>query len=43
MNGRIAPAAFYAWGEEARRKKDACEAGEISEGEFLEWLGKSAE
>ena len=39
--GKIEPATFYAWGEEARRKKDACEAGEISEGEFLEWLGKS--
>ena len=42
-SGRIEPSAFYAWGEEARRKKDACEAGEISEGEFLEWLGKGAE
>ena len=42
-SGRIEPSAFYAWGEEARRKKDACEAGEISEAEFLEWLGKGGE
>ncbi len=42
-SGRIEPSAFYTWGEEARRKKDACEAGEISEAEFLEWLGKIGE
>ena len=41
--GKIEPAAFYAWGEEARKRKDACEAGEISEGEFLEWLGNTTD
>ncbi len=39
-SGRIEPAAFYAWGEEARRKKGTCEAGEVLEGAFGEWFGK---
>ncbi len=41
--GKIEPTAFYAWGEEARRKKDACETGDISEREFLDWLGETGE
>ena len=36
--GRIEPDAFYAWSEQAREKKAACEAGTISLEEFTAWL-----
>ena len=38
--GRLGADDFYAWSEEARQKKAECEAGAISQDEFLEWLKK---
>ena len=37
-NGRIDPAAFYAWSAEARQKEAECESGKISFEEFKAWL-----
>lgn len=36
--GKIAPEDFSDWSETARREKARCEAGEISEDEFIKWL-----
>ena len=32
---------FYKWSEQARQKKDECESGVITPGEFAAWLAKS--
>jgi len=29
---------FYAWSEQAREEKDACETGKLPRVEFIEWL-----
>ena len=39
--GRLTKSAFYAWSEEARRKKEACDSGMISPEEFSRWLKES--
>ena len=39
--GRLTKSAFYAWSEEARRKKEDCEGGVISPEEFSRWLKES--
>ena len=36
--GKISQEDFYAWSEQAREKKDACEAGALSVDEFEQWL-----
>ena len=43
MNRRSSRQPSTSGGKEARRKKDAYEAGVISEAKFLERLGKSGE
>lgn len=39
--GRLTRSAFYAWSEEARRKKEDCDGGVISPEEFSRWLKES--
>ena len=39
--GRLTKSAFYAWSEEARRRKEDCDSGAISPEEFSRWLKKS--
>lgn len=39
--GRLTRSAFYAWSEEARRKKGDCDGGVISPEEFSRWLKES--
>ena len=36
--GKISQEDFYVWSEQAREKKDACEAGAMSVEEFAAWL-----
>ena len=37
--GKMTNLEFYEWSEEARNKRDACEAGELSLDDFKLWLG----
>ena len=39
--GKLTKSAFYAWNEEARRKKEDCDGGVISPEEFSRWLKES--
>ena len=39
--GRLTKSAFYAWSEEARKKKEDCDSGVISPEEFSYWLKES--
>ena len=39
--GRLTKSAFYAWSEEARKKKEDCDGGTITPGEFSRWLKES--
>ena len=39
--GRLTKSAFYAWSEEARRKKEDCDSGAITPEEFSQWLKES--
>ena len=39
--GRLTKSAFYAWSEEARRRKDDCDSSVISPEEFSRWLKES--
>ena len=39
--GKLTKSAFYAWSEEARRKKEDCDSGTITPEEFLQWLKES--
>ena len=39
--GKLTKSAFYAWSEEARRKKEDCDGGVISPEEFSSWLKES--
>ena len=39
--GKISQEDFYAWSEQAREKKDACEAGTLSVEKFGQWLKES--
>ena len=39
--GRLTKSAFYAWSEEARRKKEDCDSGVITAEEFSRWLKES--
>lgn len=39
--GKLTKSAFYAWSEEARRKKEDCDSGVISPEEFSRWLKES--
>ena len=39
--GRLTKSAFYAWSEEARRKKEDCDSGAITPEEFSRWLKES--
>ena len=39
--GRLTKSAFYAWSEEARKKKEDCDSGVISSEEFSRWLKES--
>lgn len=39
--GRLTKSAFYAWSEEARRKKEDCDSGVITTEEFSLWLKES--
>ena len=39
--GRLTKSAFYAWSEEARRKKEDCDNGTITPEEFSQWLKES--
>lgn len=41
--GRLTKSAFYAWSEEARKKKEDCDGGVISPEEFSYWLKESRE
>ena len=36
--GRTTKEQFYAWSEQAREKKEACETGKLPRAEFIEWL-----
>ena len=36
--GRTTKEQFYAWSEQAREKKEACETGKLPRVEFIEWL-----
>ena len=38
-NKRMTQTDFYEWSEEARRKRDECEAGTMTIVEFMMWLG----
>ena len=39
--GRLTKSAFYAWSEEARRRKKDCDSGVITTEEFSRWLKES--
>ena len=39
--GKLTKSAFYAWSEEARKKKEDCDSGVISPEEFSQWLKES--
>ena len=39
--GRLTKSAFYAWSEEARKRKEGCDSGVISPEEFSRWLKES--
>lgn len=39
--GKLSKGAFYAWSEEARRKKEDCDSGLITAEEFSQWLKES--
>ena len=39
--GKLTKSAFYAWSEEARRRKDDCDSSVISPEEFSRWLKES--
>ena len=39
--GKLTRSAFYAWSEEARRKKEDCDSGVITPEEFSRWLKES--
>ena len=39
--GKLTKSAFYAWSEEARKKKEDCDSGAISTEEFSRWLKES--
>ena len=39
--GRLTKSAFYAWSEEARKKKEDCDSGVITPEEFSLWLKES--
>ena len=39
--GRLTKSAFYAWSEEARKRKEDCDSGVISPEEFSRWLKES--
>ena len=39
--GKLTKSAFYAWSEEARRKKEDCDSGLITAEEFSQWLKES--
>ena len=39
--GKLTKSAFYAWSEEARRKKEDCDSGVITTEEFSLWLKES--
>ena len=39
--GRLTKSAFYAWSEEARRRKEDCDSGVITPEEFSRWLKES--
>ena len=39
--GKLTKSAFYAWSEEARKKKEDCDNGVISPEEFSRWLKES--
>ena len=39
--GKLTKSAFYAWSEEARKKKEDCDSGAITPEEFSQWLKES--
>ena len=39
--GKLTKSVFYAWSEEARKKKEDCDSGVISPEEFSQWLKES--
>ena len=39
--GRLTKSAFYAWSEEARRRKEDCDSGVITTEDFSRWLKES--
>lgn len=39
--GKLTKSAFYAWSEEARKKKEDCDSGVITTEEFSRWLKES--
>ena len=39
--GKLTKSAFYAWSEEARKKKEDCDIGAITPEEFSQWLKES--
>ena len=39
--GELTKSAFYAWSEEARKKKENCDNGAITPEEFSQWLKES--
>ena len=39
--GRLTKSAFYAWSEEARKRKEDCDSGVITPEEFSQWLKES--
>ena len=39
--GKLTKSAFYAWSEEARKKKEDCDSGVITPEEFSQWLKES--
>ena len=39
--GRLTKSAFYAWSEEARKKKEDCDNGTITPEDFSRWLKES--
>lgn len=39
--GKLTKSAFYAWSEEARKRKEDCDSGTITPEEFSQWLKES--
>ena len=39
--GKLTKSAFYAWSEEARRRKEDCDSGVITTEDFSRWLKES--